>query len=58
MNNDGSFRGQVYPETSAVLSGLSMQYQFASPAPNSQNSTDQYIFTATPTTQPEPTPSS
>ena len=58
MNNDGSFRGQVYPETAAVLSGLSMQYQFASPAPNSQNSTDQYIFTATPTTQPEPTPSS
>jgi hypothetical protein len=56
MNNDGSFRGQVYPETAAVLSGLSMQYQFASPAPSSQNATDQYIFTGTPTTEPEPTP--
>jgi hypothetical protein len=56
MNGDGSFRGQVYPETAAVLSGLSMQYQFASPSPNSQNSTDQYIFTATPATGPEPTP--
>jgi hypothetical protein len=56
MNSDGSFRGQVYPETAAVLSGLSMQYSFASPSPNSQNSTDQYIFTATPTTEPEPTP--
>ena len=29
------FRGQVYPETAAVLSGLSMQYQFKSPPPNS-----------------------
>jgi len=57
MNNDGSFRGQVYPETAAVLSGLAMQYQFASPAPLSNNSNDQYIFTATPATQVEPTPS-
>ncbi len=56
MSSDGSFRGQVYPETTAVLSGLSMQYSFASPSPNSQNSTDQYIFTATPATEPEPTP--
>lgn len=56
MNNDGSFRGQVYPETAAVLTGLTMQYQFASPSPTSQNSTDQYIFTASPTTQVEPTP--
>jgi hypothetical protein len=56
MNGDGSFRGQVYPETAAVLSGLAMQYQFASPAPISSNSNDQYIFTATPTTAPETTP--
>ncbi|HZV76141.1 MAG TPA: hypothetical protein VFF63_00120 [Candidatus Babeliales bacterium] len=57
MNNDGSFRGQVYPETAAVLSGLAMQYQFASPAPLSETSNDQYIFSATPAAQPEPTPS-
>ena len=59
MNADNSFRGQVYPETAAVISGLSMQYQFSSPAPTSQNSTtDQYIFNATPTSGPEalPTP--
>jgi hypothetical protein len=48
MNADGSFRGQVYPETAAVLSGLSMQYQFTTPSPTSQNSTDQYVFAATP----------
>ncbi|MBV8531213.1 MAG: hypothetical protein JO104_07835, partial [Candidatus Eremiobacteraeota bacterium] len=28
MNGDGSFRGQVYPQTAAVLSGLAVQYQF------------------------------
>jgi hypothetical protein len=58
MNGDNSFRGQVYPETAAVLSGLSMQYQFASPSPTSENSSDQYLFNATPTTGPEalPTP--
>ena len=56
MNGDGSFRGQVYPETAAVLSGLAMQYQFASPAPTSENATDQYILTATPATGLEPTP--
>jgi hypothetical protein len=55
MNSDGSFRGQVYPETAAVLSGISMQYGFGSPAPNSQNPNDQYTFEATPT-DPEPTP--
>jgi hypothetical protein len=55
MNPDGSFRGQVYPETAAVLSGLSMQYQLSSPSPLSQNSNDQYIFSAT-VTDPEPTP--
>jgi hypothetical protein len=60
MNGDGSFRGQVYPETAAVLSGLSMQYQFSSPPPpnglDSQGQNDQYVFTATPTSEPEPTP--
>jgi hypothetical protein len=56
MNGDGSFRGQVYPETAAVLSGIAMQYSFASPAPASQNSNDQYIFMATPTMDAEPTP--
>jgi hypothetical protein len=57
MNGDGSFRGQVYPETAAVLSGLAMQYPFgAAPDPTSQNSNGQYIFTATPTTEVEPTP--
>lgn len=54
MNGDGSFRGQVYPETAAVISGLSMQYGFSSPPPESAG--DQYIFTATPTAGPEPTP--
>jgi len=56
MNGDGSFKGQVYPETAAVLSGLAMQYQFASPSPNSQNSNDQYIFSAAPTTEYQATP--
>jgi len=51
MNSDGSFRGQVYPETAAVLSGLSMQYNFSSPSPTQANSNDQYIFAATPTTE-------
>ncbi len=54
MNSDGSFRGQVYPESAAVLSGISMQYQFAAPSPASATSTDQYVFTATPTSQVEP----
>lgn len=57
MNGDGSFRGQVYPETAAVLSGLAMQYQFNSPPPGaSQDSNDQYIFTATPESAPESSP--
>ncbi len=56
MNNDGSFRGQVYPETAAVLSGLSMQYNFANTSPSSQNSTDQYLFAGTPTSEVESTP--
>lgn len=58
MNGDGSFKGQVYPQTAAVLSGISQQYQFENPNLSvSQNPSDQYIFSATPTTQPEPTPS-
>jgi hypothetical protein len=56
MNGDGSFKGQVYPETAAVLSGLAMQYGLASPAPNAQNSNDQYTFAATPATDIEATP--
>ena len=53
VNSDDSFSGQVYPETAAVLSGVAMQNQFADPQPTSN---DQYIFTATPTTEPAPTP--
>jgi hypothetical protein len=53
VNNDGSFRGQVYPETAAVLSGPAMQLQFAQPQPTSN---DQYIFSAAPTEASEPTP--
>ena len=48
MDGAGGFRGQVYPETAAVLSGLAMQYQFSTPSPLSNNSNDQYIFAATP----------
>jgi hypothetical protein len=59
MNSDGSFRGQVYPETAAVLSGLSMQYQPAVPPTTDTNPNDQYIFAATPMSDPTvamPTP--
>lgn len=57
MDGDGGFRGQVYPETAAVLSGLAMQYQFATPSPISNNSNDQYIFAATPAhAEPTTTP--
>lgn len=56
MNGDGSFKGQVYPETAAVLSGLAMQNSFNTPSPIGENSNDQYIFSATPTTEYEPTP--
>jgi|HubBroStandDraft_2_1064218.scaffolds.fasta_scaffold04307_7 hypothetical protein len=55
MNADGSFSGQVYPETAAALAGISMQNGFASPAPNAGQS-DQYVLTGTPTTEIEPTP--
>jgi hypothetical protein len=56
MDNDGSFRGQVYPQTAAVLSGVAMQNEFSSPSPTSANSNDQYIFKATPTSAVEQTP--
>ncbi len=54
LGTDGSFRGQVYPETAAVLSGPSMQAQsqFPNPGPTSNV---QYIFAATPTNEPTPT---
>jgi hypothetical protein len=52
MDKDGSFRGQVYPETAAVLSGAAMSAQIASPGPNVN---DQYLFAATPT-ESTPTP--
>ncbi|MBV8725435.1 MAG: hypothetical protein JO078_05735 [Candidatus Eremiobacteraeota bacterium] len=55
MNGDGSFRGQVYPETTAVLSGISMENQAQSPSPEAN---EQYIFSALPTSDIEPTPSS
>lgn len=50
MNGDGSFKGQVYPQTAAVLSGAAMSNSFAVPQPTDANSNDQYIFAATPTT--------
>lgn len=33
MNNDGSFRGQVYPESAADVAGLQMQYDVSSANP-------------------------
>ncbi|HLX25743.1 MAG TPA: hypothetical protein VKR05_02020 [Candidatus Cybelea sp.] len=57
MDGDGGFRGQVYPETAAVLSGLAMQYQFTTPSPLSENSNDQYVFAARPShAEQAPTP--
>lgn len=55
MDSDGSFKGQVYPETAAVLSGPAMQLQQANPQPTGSN--DQYIFAATPAPADEQTPS-
>ncbi|HEY2554132.1 MAG TPA: hypothetical protein VGI15_02690 [Candidatus Cybelea sp.] len=49
MNSDGSFKGQVYPQTAAVLSGAAMANSFAVPQPTDANSNDQYIFAGTPT---------
>ena len=57
MDGDGGFRGQVYPETAAVLSGLAMEYQFSTPSPLSENSNDQYVFAAKPAhAEPSPGP--
>ena len=54
MNSDGTFRGQVYPETSAVISGLAMQQQtFPNPQPTAN---DQYVMTGAPAAEMEPTP--
>src|SRR5580698_719412 len=50
MDSDGSFKGQVYPQTAAVLSGAAMSNSFAVPQPTDANSNDQYIFAGTPTT--------
>lgn len=33
MNKDGSFRGQVYPESANDVSGLAMQYDVTGPTP-------------------------
>ncbi|MBV9232949.1 MAG: hypothetical protein JO030_02810 [Candidatus Eremiobacteraeota bacterium] len=55
MSGDGSFRGQVYPETEAATAGVSMQAQAQSSSPSAN---DQYVFSALPTTDIEPTPSS
>jgi hypothetical protein len=52
LGTDGSFRGQVYPETAAVLAGPTMQAQLPNPSPTSN---EQYIFAATPTNEPTPT---
>ncbi len=60
MNPDGTFRGQVYPETAAVLSGLAIQQQQALPLPGTSDSqpgsNDQYIMRGTPSATMEPTP--
>ncbi|HEY2474387.1 MAG TPA: hypothetical protein VGI19_06240 [Candidatus Cybelea sp.] len=52
MNSDGSFKGQVYPETAAVVSGTSMQNFIPQPTDPSPN--DQYIFAASPSTDSNP----
>jgi hypothetical protein len=50
LDKDGSFAGQVYPETPAVLSGTSAAQTFPNPGPTTA---DQYLFSATPV-QPAP----
>jgi hypothetical protein len=52
LDGDGSFKGQVYPEQAAVLSGGALASQFPNPQPTS---TEQWIFAAT-LADPEPTP--
>jgi len=54
-NPDGTFRGQIYPETTAVLSGLSMQQEQSPPGPT-PDTNDQYVMTGTPSETMEPTP--
>jgi hypothetical protein len=54
-NSDGTFRGQIYPETTAVLSGLSMQQEQSPPGPT-PDTNDQYVMTGTPSETMEPTP--
>lgn len=49
MNSDGSFKGQVYPEQAAVLSGAANLSQVPNPGPTSN---DQWIFAALPTDPP------
>ena len=55
MNPDGTFRGQVYPETAAIYSGLAAQGQQAFPDAQ-PTSNDQYVMTGTPSATMEPTP--
>ena len=50
MSTDGSFRGQVYPETAALAGPPQNQ----TGAPSSATSNDQYIFAASPTSEPTP----
>jgi hypothetical protein len=52
LSSDGSFRGQVYPESAAVLTGVVVVGPTPNPTPNLA---DQYIFAATPTNEPMPT---
>ncbi len=59
MNGDGSFRGQVYPQTAAFFAGTSPLTGVANQENNVVNLTpstsDQYLFSATPTNEPMPT---
>ncbi len=50
LDKDGSFSGQVYPETPAVLNGTPQAQPFPNPGPTTA---DQYLFSATPV-QPAP----
>lgn len=51
MGKDGSFHGQVYPETAAGLSGNIAAQSFPNPGPTSS---EQYLFSATPAQQTPP----
>jgi hypothetical protein len=50
LDKDGSFSGQVYPETPAVIDGSAQPPPFPVPGPTTS---DQYLFSATPV-QPAP----